>query len=146
MPTYIRDTRSPIPRSEKVSRVMSANKAKDTSPELRFRTALRNAGYVGYRCHLKTLPGKPDITFPKKKVAIFIHGCFWHHCSYCKDALPKHNRAFWKKKFEQNKERDQRNQNILRKAGWKVLVVRECQIKKEIRRQLERASKITGHP
>ena len=69
------------PLTEGVRKCMKANKSKDTSPELKVRKALREAGYPGYRQNWKKAPGKPDICYPGRKVAIFINGCFWHRCS-----------------------------------------------------------------
>src|SRR5436189_740983 len=130
---YIRDKRSPVPKSEAVSRVMSANKAKDTKPELLLRKALWAAGHRGYRLHYKRVPGSPDISFVSKKIAIFVHGCFWHRCPKCNYPLPKTNRKFWKEKFDRNVARDERKKKELRRSGWKVLTVRECEIKDRFR-------------
>lgn len=80
---YLRDKRSPRPKSETVSRVMSANRAKDTRPEIVLRRMLWQAGARGYRLHHKRLPGRPDIAFVSKRVAIFVNGCYWHHCPKC---------------------------------------------------------------
>ena len=97
--TYIRDKRSPVPLNANVSRVMSSNKAKNTKPELRLRKALYAGGVRGYRINWKKVPGKPDIAFPGRKISIFINGCYWHRCPYCKLSLPKTNTEFWKEKF-----------------------------------------------
>src|SRR5687768_13013552 len=102
---YFRDKRSPVPKSEAVSRVMSANRAKNTSPELLLRKAIWQMGFRGYRLHPANVPGRPDIAFTTQKVAIFVMGCFWHRCPKCDYKLPKHNRKFWKQKFERNLER-----------------------------------------
>jgi DNA mismatch endonuclease (patch repair protein) len=126
---YIRDGRAPIPRKEITSRIMSSIRAKDTTPELLLRKALRAAGLVGYRLYYKKAPGRPDIAYPSRKIAIFVHGCFWHRCPYCKLALPKSHKDFWREKFRRNKERDRQKILLLRKTGWKVLVFWECQIK-----------------
>lgn len=123
---YVRDKRSPVPKSENVSRVMSANKAKDTKPEILLRKALWKAGLRGYRLHYKKVPGRPDIAFVSKKIAIFVHGCFWHRCPHCDYSLPKNNRKFWEKKFKKNVERDKRKIRELRKLEWKVFVIWEC--------------------
>lgn len=129
---YIRDKRSPIPKNENVSKVMSANKAKNTKPELLFRKALYNAGIKGYRLHWKKAYGKPDIAFVGKKIAIFINGCYWHRCPYCNLSLPKTNIEFWTDKFNKNIIRDKKKKQELEEDGWKVLVFWECQIKKEL--------------
>lgn len=128
--TYIRDGRAPIPRKESTSRVMSANKAKNTKPEITLRKALFNNGLRGYRLHWKKVPGRPDIAYPSKKIAIFVNGCFWHRCPYCKPSFPKSNVFFWETKFQKNKERDKHKKKELEKAGWTVFVVWECQINK----------------
>lgn len=140
--TYIRDGRAPIPKKEATSRVMSANRGKDTGPELAFRRALRRAGLSGYRLHWKKAPGRPDVAFPGKRVAIFINGCYWHRCPYCRYDLPKSNKVFWRKKFTANKERDKKKKNLLKKEGWKVLVIWECQLKRSLQKQVEKAIKI----
>lgn len=129
---YIRDGRAPIPEKEATSRVMSANKAKNTKPEITLRKALFNNGLRGYRLHWKKVPGRPDIAYPSKKIAIFVNGCFWHRCPYCKPSFPKSNVEFWKNKFKKNKERDKRKKRELEKVGWKVLVFWECQIKNDL--------------
>ncbi|HVT83697.1 MAG TPA: very short patch repair endonuclease [Chitinophagaceae bacterium] len=128
----MRDKRSPVPKNENVSRVMSANKAKDTKPEIILRKALWKAGLRGYRVNYKKLPGRPDIAFVSKKVAIFVHGCFWHRCPYCNYPLPKNNTRFWKEKFKKNVERDERKIKELQKLGWQVIVIWECELKGKI--------------
>jgi DNA mismatch endonuclease (patch repair protein) len=138
---YIRDKRSPKPKNETVSRVMSANKSINTAPELQFRKALREKGIIDYYLHSYKLPGKPDIIFPKKKIVIFINGCYWHRCRYCDLPLPKSNKKFWKNKFRKNIERDKTKKDLLKKNGWQVLVIWECQIKKGLPRQVDRIIK-----
>jgi DNA mismatch endonuclease (patch repair protein) len=108
---------------------MSGNKAKDTQPELLVRQALCRYGLRGYRLHPKQVPGKPDICYISRKIAIFVNGCYWHRCPYCKYSLPKHNRSFWKQKFLNNIKRDTQKAGQLRKESWKVIVLWECQIK-----------------
>lgn len=130
--TYVRDGRAPIPDNEAVSRVMSANKAKNTKPEVVLRKYLWHHNVKGYRSNWKKAPGQPDICFPGKKVALFVHGCFWHRCPICKPPLPKTNTEFWQSKFERNQERDARKISELEKAGWKVLVIWECQIRQDL--------------
>lgn len=125
---YLRDGRAPIPEKEATSRIMSAIKHKNTKPELLLRKMLWNNGMKGYRIHWSKLPGKPDIAFPRKKLAIFVNGCFWHRCPYCKPALPKSHSTFWKIKFEKNVERDKKKSVQLRTIGWKSITIWECQI------------------
>jgi len=129
---YIRDGRAPIPKNEVTSIVMSANIAKDTKPEIALRKALWQAGIRGYRLHWENVPGRPDIVFTKRKVAIFVNGCFWHRCPHCKLPLPKSNKMFWQQKFNRNIERDKKKTNLLKKAGWKVITIWECELKKNI--------------
>lgn len=129
--SYIRDGRAPTPELEITSKVMSANKGKDTKPELALRKALRKIGIPGYRLHLKKTPGRPDIAYPRRKVAIFVHGCFWHRCPYCNLPLPNSHTDFWKKKFERNKERDIAKIHALEDVGWKVFAFWECEIKRD---------------
>ena len=132
MKEYVRDKRSPVPSGQNVSRVMSANKAKGTLPELKLRKALRDIGLSGYRLNKKDIPGRPDIAFVGKKVAIFINGCFWHRCPRCDLPLPKSNIDFWKDKFEKNVNRDRDKKGSLESDGWTVLVIWECEIKQDI--------------
>ena len=134
MTDYVRDKRSPKPSSQNVSKVMSANKAKDTKPELLLRQALRGAGFSGYRLHWKNVPGRPDICYPGRKLAIFVHGCFWHGCPRCELPMPKSNVAFWEDKFRKNRERDTKKLAALRQAGWTALTFWECQLKDDIER------------
>ena len=110
---------------------MKANTAKDTKPELLLRAALQEAGLTGYKLNWNGAPGRPDVAFPRKKLAIFVHGCFWHRCPHCHYPLPKSNREFWRLKFRRNKERDKRKRSELGKSGWKVLELWECEIKKD---------------
>ncbi|MDO4808049.1 MAG: very short patch repair endonuclease [Coriobacteriales bacterium] len=111
--------------------VMQANKSKNTKPELLVRQALREAGLPGYRLHWKKCPGRPDICYPGRKIAIFVNGCFWHRCPHCNLSRPKSNVEFWDAKFARNKARDARNHSDLVEAGWTVLVVWECALKKK---------------
>ena len=109
---------------------MSRIKCKDTKPELVVRSMLHRMGYR-FRLHKKDLPGKPDIVLPKYRTVVFVHGCFWHRHKGCKYAYnSKSRKLFWQKKFTDTIKRDKRNQRGLKKLGWKVIVVWECQIKK----------------
>jgi DNA mismatch endonuclease (patch repair protein) len=129
------DTISPARRSENMRRI----RGKDTQPELIVRRALFAMGYR-YRLHGAKLPGKPDLVFAKQRKVIFVHGCFWHNHSHirCKIArFPKSNSEYWADKFRRNVERDTARRAELRKMGWKVLVIWECQTE-SIQRQLRR--------
>ena len=112
---------------------MSSNKAKNTKPELKLRKALYADGIRGYRLNWKKVAGKPDIAFPRKKISIFINGCYWHRCPYCELPLPKTNTEFWKEKFEKNIKRDKKKEKELLDLGWTVLVFWECKIKTNIK-------------
>ncbi len=111
---------------------MSRIKCKDTRIEVAVRKRLFSLGYR-YRKNDKRLPGKPDIVLPKYKTVIFIHGCFWHLHSNCKIArIPKSNTDFWIDKLNRNVEKDQKNRQQLEDAGWKVIIIWECEIEKDI--------------
>lgn len=111
------------------SRMMSGIRGKNTKPELMVRRFLHAHGYR-FRIHRKDLPGNPDLVFPKLKVCIFVHGCFWHRHPRCRYATnPKTRPEFWNDKFQKNVARDLTNLGSLEKAGWRVLVVWECQLK-----------------
>lgn len=118
------DTLSPADRSARMALIKSSN----TQPEILVRRIAHALGYR-YRLHVKQLPGSPDLVFPSRGKVIFVHGCFWHaHGSRCKVAnLPKSRRDYWIEKFSRNKARDRRNLSKLRRDGWKVLVIWECQ-------------------
>lgn len=132
MKKYKRDGRAPVPKSETTSRVMSANKDRNTKPELILRKALWSKGLKGYRLHPKKIPGKPDIVYNRKKVAIFVNGCYWHRCPKCDLPVPKSNSEFWRRKFSKNKERDNQKLKSLKESGWNTIVVWECEIKKDL--------------
>lgn len=130
--TYLRDGRAPIPVNESTSRVMSANKGKNTKPEISLRKALWHHDLKGYRVNYKKLPGSPDIVFTKHQLAIFVNGCYWHRCPLCDLPLPKSNQEFWKEKFKKNKKRDFKKISELEEIGYKVLVIWECRVKSEL--------------
>jgi DNA mismatch endonuclease (patch repair protein) len=119
------DGLSPAERSERMSRV----RAKDTKPELAVRHLTSALGYR-YRLHRRSLPGCPDLVFPARKKVIFVHGCFWHQHQRCRQyRMPKTKLDFWLPKLSANKERDHANRAKLRRTGWAVLIVWECQLK-----------------
>ncbi|MFH2064677.1 MAG: very short patch repair endonuclease [Pseudomonadota bacterium] len=114
---------------EKRSQIMSRISGKNTKPELIVRSLLHNLGYR-FRLHRIDLPGKPDITLPKYKKVIFVHGCFWHGHKGCKRSRrPTTNEKFWNKKLAGNMERDKRYYRDLRAMGWQILIVWECDTK-----------------
>ena len=109
------------------SALMRQIRGRDTTPEMVIRSIVRD---LRLRCHLNYagLPGKPDIAFPRRKMVIFVHGCFWHrHTCRRGQSTPASRKAFWQSKFAANMKRDSRNRRALRLAGWKVLVVWECE-------------------
>ena len=115
-----------------VHNVMVANKSTNTKPELFVREALRSAGFPGYRLHWR-IDGeggrylcRPDISFPGRKLAVFVHGCFWHRCPRCNLGLPKSNVDYWIQKFDKNVKRDRRKEYSLKEMGWKVQTIWEC--------------------
>jgi DNA mismatch endonuclease (patch repair protein) len=120
---------NPPPSSPTVRSVMQANRARDTKPERQLRLALRESGHPGYRLNWKRAPGRPDISYPGRRVAVFVHGCYWHHCPRCHPDLPKSNPEFWARKFELNRERDARKRRQLEEADWRVFEVWECDIR-----------------
>ena len=118
--------------SEATRKSMQGNKRANTKPELLVRKKLREAGYPGYRLQWNKVPGHPDIAYPGRKVAIFVHGCFWHHHEGCKYAsTPSTNVEYWENKFATNIARDEKNRRLLEEMGWKVIVVWECELKKD---------------
>lgn len=122
---------------EKRSWNMSQIKGKDTKIEMEVRKYLFSKGYR-FRKNDKRYPGKPDIVLPKYHVAIFVHGCFWHRHEGCKDATtPKTRTEFWLEKFDKNVKNDQIKQEKLRELGWKVIVIWECEIKKDLIKTME---------
>lgn len=117
---------------DRISRALRAVKSKNTTPEVALRKALRNHEVIGYRLHWAKAPGEPDIAFPGRKIAIFVHGCFWHRCPYCKQKEPQSNIVFWNDKFQKTKERDIKTLEVLSQLGWTVIVIWECQIRNNI--------------
>ena len=130
------DSLSKARRSWNMSRI----KGKDTAPEKIVRSILHRLGYR-FRLHKTKLPGRPDVVLPKHQAIVFVHGCFWHRHKKCKDAtMPKSRTEWWQVKLEGNAARDKRNQIALRRAGWRVLTVWECETEKpeKLTRRLER--------
>lgn len=118
--------------SEAVHNVMVANKRVNTKPELIVRKMLREMGWPGYRCDWKKCAGHPDIAYPGRHIAVFVHGCYWHQHEGCKYASkPKSNVEFWEAKFARNKARDKRVIEQLESEGWHVVVIWECELKKD---------------
>ena len=115
--------------AEQRSRTMRAVRSRDTAPEMTVRRFLHATG-LRYRLHDSRLAGVPDLVFPSRRVALFVHGCFWHQHRNCSAAKrPKSRLDYWTAKLDRNIERDRRHREKLETAGWKVLVVWECEVK-----------------
>jgi DNA mismatch endonuclease (patch repair protein) len=130
------DVLSPAERSALMSRI----RGKDTTPERAVRSMVHGLGYR-FRLHGRDLPGRPDLVLPRLRTVIFVHGCFWHRHARCRYATtPATRRAFWLEKFERNVERDRRTAKALRRLGWSVITVWECQLRRpeKVRARLER--------
>lgn len=118
---------------------MAKIKGRDTKPELRLRSALHRMG-LRFRVCRKDLPGKPDIVFPRHRLAVQVRGCFWHQHEGCRAGrLPASNLDYWRPKLEGNVRRDAEKDEALRALGWRVLVIWECELKSddEVLRQAE---------
>lgn len=119
------DRLDPARRSANMSKV----RGKDTVPEMRVRRIAHGMG-LRFRLHRKDLPGRPDLVFPKHRLAVFVHGCFWHrHPGCARASTPSTRTEFWQAKFEANMERDARQAAALEAGGWRVLVLWECGLK-----------------
>ncbi len=124
--------RTPRSASASVSRSMRSNKSFGTKPELLLSRLLRK------KISENDLPGTPDFVFPRKKMVIFLHGCFWHRCPRCAFRLPKRNRRFWAMKFERNRARDRLVKRKLESMGWRVVRVWEHELKRDPMRVREK--------
>jgi DNA mismatch endonuclease, patch repair protein len=124
---------------------MRANKSTHTKPEKQVRSLLWNAGYR-FRMHARQLPGKPDIVFTTRKRLVFVHGCFWHQHQGCKRShRPSSRLGYWKAKLRGNRRRDRKTIKSLETAGWKVLVIWECEVK-DTEKLMSRLRKFLGKP
>jgi len=116
---------------DKRSAVMRRVKGRDTTPEMKVRRALTKLG-ARYRLHRKDLPGNPDIVMPGPRLALFVHGCFWHGHDCARGArVPKQNRDYWVAKVDRNRARDARHLDDLTAKGWRVETIWECELKDE---------------
>jgi DNA mismatch endonuclease, patch repair protein len=124
---------------------MSRIRGKDTKPELLIRRFLHARGYR-YKLHDKTLPGKPDLVFPKYKTVLFIHGCFWHGHANCRFyVVPKTRTDWWLVKINSNKSNDEKAISALKKDGWKIITIWECRLKPgNVEKTLEMAVNTLG--
>lgn len=123
---------------------MAAVRGKDTTPELLVRRMLHRAG-LRFRLHRADLPGHPDLVLARHRTAIFVHGCFWHRHADCpRTTTPKRNARFWRAKFVANVARDRAAIVALRRSGWRVAVIWECEARdaKRLRRRLARLKRL----
>ena len=120
------------------SRMMSGIRTRDTKPEITFRKALHRRGFR-YRLHPRNVPGKPDFVLPRYRIAVFVHGCFWHYhdCSLFK--MPSTRQSFWQAKLSRNRDRDAEVAAALRSTRWRRLTVWECSLRGPHRIGLEQA-------
>jgi DNA mismatch endonuclease (patch repair protein) len=125
------------------SRVMSRIRGKNTTPEIAVRRLLHCLGFR-FRLHRKDLPGCPDIALPRYRVVLFVHGCFWHQHSCKLGKLPKSRRAYWIPKMERNRARDKAVATSLRRLGWTVVVVWECEVGKPAKLERKLLSRLAG--
>ena len=117
--------------TQKRSEVMARVRSKDTKPEMAVRRYLHNHG-LRYRLHRRDLPGCPDLVFASRRVAVFVHGCFWHRHSGCRKAtMPASRQDYWRDKFDATVKRDARAQAELGRTGWSALVIWECEVTSE---------------
>jgi len=132
---------------ERRSEIMSHIKSKNTSIELLLRKELHSLGYR-FRVNYKLLPGKPDIVFTKRRIAIFIHGCFWHgheiDCRY--SHIPQSRQEYWNNKISKTKQRDDSHIKELSKNGWQVIIIWECEIKTKFEDTMNKLINIIGTP
>src|ERR1700686_148234 len=118
--------------------------SKNTTPEIILRSIVHRLGYR-FRLHRKDLPGKPDLVFPGRRKVIFLHGCFWHQHSGCREGrLPGTRREYWEPKLARNRERDATAQAALKSQGWSVFTVWECELSKDPKAASERLIHFLG--
>jgi DNA mismatch endonuclease (patch repair protein) len=127
------------PPSKERSALMAKVRGKNTTPEIKVRKILHAMG-LRFRLHRRDLPGSPDIVLPRHKIAIFVHGCFWHRHDSCRLATsPKTRKDFWQGKFDANLSRDRRNEAALRASGWTTATIWECETKKASPEMIKRS-------
>ena len=135
------DSISAVRRSANMSRIRS----KDTKPEMLIRRMLHGLGYR-YSLHRRDLPGAPDLVFPSRGKIVFVHGCFWHQHKGCIDGrLPKSREEYWLPKLLRNVARDRRNILKLRRSGWRVIKVWECDVLSDSKRAIRKISRFLGY-
>ena len=129
---YLRNRQlADIVDNQRRSELMAGIRGSDTAPELAVRRIAHRLG-LRFRLHRKDLPGRPDLVFPKHRLVVFVHGCFWHQHSECRYShIPKSRIEYWTEKFARNIARDRQNEDALRFSGWRVLTIWECEVKDE---------------
>ena len=132
--------RSPAASSSAVRSSMIGNSTSQSRPEKKLQEALVSLGLSHFMVHA-VLPGTPDLTFEAEKIAVFVHGCYWHRCPYCKPHFPASNQHYWTAKFARNKARDKAVRRRLKGMNWKVVTVWECKLLKDSKRQARRVRK-----
>lgn len=135
---------SPLATSETTKSSMQGNKSSNTKSEQLLAQLFHNSGLNSFLTNNKNLPGTPDFSFEDFKIAIFIHGCFWHRCPYCAPHFPNTNQHYWSAKFLRNKLRDQQNKSKLRSLGWRPIVIWECKLKRNPAKVICRVKKTIG--
>jgi DNA mismatch endonuclease, patch repair protein len=128
-----------------VSRSMRGNRKTDSQPEVRLRRALWARGLRGYRKNMRALPGTPDVVYTRKKIIVFVNGCFWHRCPRCSIQPPRTNSLYWSAKLNGNAARDARNEAELKQRGYEVVIVWECEIKRELSSVVERLAQLLAN-
>ena len=133
----------PVPSatSSTVRKSMRGNKSERTRPETQLTEGLIESGISNFNLNQKGVPGSPDITFDVAKLAVFIHGCFWHRCPYCNPHFPDSNQQYWAAKFARNKRRDRRVRSELRVQGWRPMVLWECKLRRNPKYAIRRIRK-----
>lgn len=130
----VRASKRPLKPSLQVSERMRRVATSGTGPELQVRSIIQSLGFL-YSTRTKTLPGRPDVVLPNHRVAVFVHGCFWHGCHRCYTE-PKRNHAWWREKIHANQKRDRRKANQLRMLGYSVIMIWEHDSNELIRKRL----------
>lgn len=120
-------------------------KSNGTSPEMKVRRALHAAGFR-YRLHRKDLPGNPDLVLPRFRIALFIHGCFWHWHGCKRSRMPQDNRSYWETKIQRNVARDRKTLEALKLSGWSPSIIWECELSAGTERLIEELSALKASP
>ena len=140
----LRQARIPPPSSIAVHNVMAANRGRDTGPERRLRSAIRRMGLKSFRVNYRIGRTRADIAFPSRRVAVFVHGCFWHHCPVCDLPMPKAHALYWRAKFERNRERDRFVRASLESEGWRVVELWEHEVRDDAMSVAQRIRHVVG--